>query len=476
MKSIRSVLLTRLLTGAALVLAGGGVAVYLVVARSLGAQFDKNLADRVLGLASLLFQQEDEVEFEFSDQLMPEYERAERPDYFELRFADGRLLEPSNSLRGGELVVPAPAGDEPRYWSAPLPDGRPGRYVAQLIEVHHVYPEEGPGRPTAARVQVVIARGVEELVAAQRMVLLNCLAFSLVLMGLLALVAWTAVERGLAPAKELAARLDAIDVEHLPAHFEVGEVGRLPAELVPMADKADALIARVDTALRRERRTTADIAHELRTPISEVLTVSEVALRNGQDAEAARKALGTVRDVAWRMNRSVSTLLKLARLEMGTETFARERVDLGALVQELLRSLAAVERERGLRVANRVEPGERVEADGDVLRIVVSNLLSNALTYAPPRGAVECRLERSRGVGGADGSWRLVVQNDALDLTPEDLRTLSEPFWRKDRARADRDRSGLGLALSRALAERCGLELSFELDDRSFRAILASGE
>ncbi len=465
MRSIRSYLLSRLLGGAALVLVCAGLVVYLVVRRSLEAQFDKNLADRVQGFASILFQDEDEVEFEFSDELMPEYDADERPDYFELWFDDGRLLERSNSLAGADLAVPGTPGSAPAHWTAPLPNGREGRFVAQIIEVHHVYPEEGPDRPEAARILVVVARGREELVAAEREVLWSCVAFALVLIGLIAAFSWIAVERGLAPAKRLALTLDAIQVDRLPARLEAGE---LPAELVPMASKTDALIRRVAAALKRERRTSADIAHELRTPISELLTVSEVELRNGQDPQSAHRALETVRDVAWRMGRSVATLLKLARLEMGAETFDREEVDMKAVVSELLRPLAALARERGIRVQDGIAPGSVVEGDGEVLRIVVSNLLSNALYYSPRSGNVACRLEGSRS------DWRLSVENEAPDLRPEDLRFLTDPFWKKDRARADRSRSGLGLSLSRARAEKAGMQLRFALDGRTFRAELVS--
>jgi signal transduction histidine kinase len=445
------------------VLLGAGAAVCFVVIRSLDSQFDANLADRVLGFASILFQVEDRVEFEFSDQLMPEYQREKSPDYFELRFDDGRLLERSESLRGGDLLVEGEPGPAPSYWSAPLPDGRHGRYVAQLIEVHHVYPEEGPDRPNAAHVRVVIARGQEELAAAERAVLYQCGSACLVLIGMLGFLSWTAVRRGLEPANRLAATLDAIEVDSLPASLDVGE---LPSELEPVAETTNALIQRVDVALKRERRTTADMAHELRTPISEMLTVSEVALRNGLDVAGAKKALGTVRDVAWRMGRSLSTLLKLARLEMGAETFDRDAVDLGGIVSELLRSLSALERERELRVENLVGARAPVQGDREVLRIVVSNLLSNALYYSPTRGTVRCTFDPH------DDGWRLQVENDARDLREEDLPALSEPFWRKDRARTDRDRSGLGLALSHALAEKAGMELAFELTDGKFRATL----
>ena len=464
MRSIKSYLLSRLVGGAALVLALAGGAMYVVMTRAIEAQFDRNLTDRVQGFASILFQTGDDVEFEFSEQIMPDYGRTERPAYFELWFADGRLLERSDSLAGLDLVLASEPENVPTHWTAPLPDGRTGRYVSQLIEVHHVYPEEGPDRPKAARVLVVVARGTEELVAAELEVLLYCAASFALLIGLIAVSSWMAVERGLEPAKRLAAKLDAVEVEHLPAHLDVGE---LPQELVPVAAKTDLLIRRVDTALARERRTTADIAHELRTPISELLTVAEVALRDGQDPEGSRRALGTIRDVAARMGRSVATLLELARLEMGASRLERVPVDVGTMMGELLRSLSGAARARSLEVANSVAAGERVESDREVLRIILSNLLGNALRYAAPASTVACRCERS------ESGWRLVIENQTDELQPADLRSLSEPFWRKDHARADREHSGLGLALSRALADKAGLALAFELEGRTFRAVLA---
>ncbi len=465
MKSIRTYLLSRLLGGSALVLAGAAVSVYFVVTRSLEREFDRNLTDRVLGFASVLFQVENKVEFEFSDQLMPEYEPGAAPAYFELRFEDGRLLERSNSLAGRDLDVPVEPTSGPLHWSAKLPDGRTGRFVAELIEVHHVYPEEGPNRPQAARLFVVVARGPEELIAAERELLASVFAVSLLVVIGIGLLSWRAVKHGLEPANRLAAALDGVNVDALPKSLNIGP---LPKELRPVAETTDALIARVESALERERRTTADIAHELRNPISELLTVSEVALRDRNDATGAQRALGTVRDIAWRMGGLVSTLLKLARLDMGAETFDRERVDVGSLVRELSRSLGDMQQERGLRFDNRVASGEAVEGDPDILRIVVSNLLSNALYYAPRNSAIACRLERT----GAD--WKLVFENDAAELTPEDLRFVSEPFWRKDRARVDRNRSGLGLALSSALVEKNGMGLSFAIFEGRFEATLAN--
>jgi two-component system sensor histidine kinase QseC len=453
----------RLLGGAALAIAAMSIAVYLLVASSLEAQFDRNLADRVQGFASILFQVKDQVEFEFSEELMTEYAEDELPAYFELWHERGEVLERSPSLAGADLELVGEAGREPSYWNAALPDGRPGRFVAQRIEVHHVYPEQGPDRPEAANLLVMVARDRGELSHARQGVMVRCVGFGVLLLLLIAAVAWTAVERGLEPARRLAAKLDAIDVYELPGTFEAGE---LPRELAPVAEKTDALIRRVDTALQRERRTVADIAHELRTPISEILTTAEVALRNRQDPNLARKALSTVRDVTWRMGGSVSTLLRLARLEMGSESFEREPVNVGALVSEVLRSLGSLTMERELDVENRVPPRALALADAEALRIVISNLLSNALYYSPPGSKVVCSLENT--VAG----WRFLVQNETNNLEVQDLAALTEPFWRKDSSRTDRNRSGLGLALSHALAQRIGMRLSFELDRTTLLASL----
>ena len=472
MSSIRRFLLTRLLLGSAIVLALATASISFVVTRSLEAQFDAHLSARIRNLSSLLFQVKDEVEFEFSDELMPEYARADRPAYFELRFADGRLLERSESLGGASLEPPAGAGDapvSPGHWTAPLPDGRSGRHASETLELHHVYPEEGPGRPVAARVRVAVAVGREDLVAAERSAIAACVGGGLAVLLLLALLARLAVDRGLAPANRLAARLDAIRVESLPDSHDPEAIAalELPAELQPIGRKLEALLERTVTALRRERRTAAEIAHELRTPISEIVTASEVALRDGRDPEGQRRSLSRIRTIAWRMGRSVSTLLKLARLEMGAEAPEPESMDAGEVVADVLRSLAGLGRERGVRVDNRIGFGERLVADPDVLRIVLSNLVGNALVHAPEGATVKLGLERR------DGSWSVVVENEAPDLSPADLESLSEPFWRKDPSRGDPDRSGLGLALSTALAGRAGLEVAFELCGTRLRASAA---
>lgn len=464
MKSIRAYLLSRVLGGSAIILTAAGISVYLVATDSLENQFDHNLQDRINGFASILFQKSGHVEFEFSDELMPEYSIADKPAYFQLWYSNGHCLERSESLGPEQIVLPQEAGDSITFWNATLSNGRPCRFAAQWVEVHHVYPEEGPDRPEAANILVAVARGRDSLTSASRKLLLQCLCTAGALLGLLSLLVRRSVSRGLEPANRLAATLDGIHVEQLPDHLEFGE---LPAELLPVGEKSDALIRRVSLTLERERRTTADIAHELRTPIAEILTAADVTLRKSHDNGQTTDSLREVRNMAWRMGRSVNTLLKMARLDMGAEAITGEPIDLCQLVSETLVPLRTLCRERELQFDNSIKSKESVIANADILGIIISNLIGNSLQYAPHAGRVACSVHRS------EDRWTFAIENAAGDLTKADLPALSDPFWRKDPARSDRNRSGLGLALSKSLAEAGGLQLDFELENGQFRALLS---
>ena len=466
-RSIRGLLLTRLLSRTAVILALAGLAVFLVVRRSLAAQFDRNLHDRLQGLASLLFQEGEVLAFEFSDELMPEYAPGESPAFFELRFEDGRPIERSESLGEGTLAAPEPMGGSEVLWSFTGPDGRRLRAIADVVEVHHVYPEEGPDRPQAARVVIVVARGVEDLVAAERVVLAACLLTAGGLLLLLGLVTVRAVSRGLEPANRLAMTLKKLDVDRLPEDLEFGP---LPAELQPVGETTEELIRRLKKALQRERRTTANIAHELRTPISELVTVSEVALHEEEDPETQREAIGTVRAVAWRMGRVVSSLLKLARLESEAMPTIREQVDLCELVRAVHQGLTLAQGDSTPQVIfelpDRDDAHSEVLVDPDALAIVVTNLLENAMHYGSPGRPVIVALESS------PGEVRLDIKNRADGVSQSDLARFREPLWRKDGARSEQDHSGLGLALAQVVAAKSGWALEFNLTDGQVVATL----
>ena len=222
----------------------------------------------------------------------------------------------------------------------------------------------------------------------------------------------------------------------------------MPAELRPIAERLNDLLARLDEAFQRERRVTADIAHELRTPIAELRALAEVGLKWPEEA-----AFQDAFQIAQRMETLVTGLLALARHESGKQPVGREPVALANLVDKVWQPIA--ERARGRQLDVAIEVTGDWQTDPILLRLIVGNLLANAVEYAPNRGKIR--------VVGNDSL--LEISNSTDDLTREDLPHLFERFWRKDVSRTDAGHSGLGLTLARAATAALGLELTAEMPE-----------
>jgi signal transduction histidine kinase len=198
---------------------------------------------------------------------------------------------------------------------------------------------------------------------------------------------------------------------------------------------------------------TSSIAHELRTPVTELRAAIDVALRWPDDAELRRQALDVADDVARRMTELVAAILRAARVESGQTAVRVETVGLRELVAECWRPCEAQARRRGVVFRNEVPADAALDSDRGLLALVLGNLLDNGARFASPAGEVR--------VACAPGA--LEISNPTAELQPQDLPRLTEPFWRGDAARSDGAHSGLGLSLvetvMRALGGRLGLQL-----------------
>lgn len=219
----------------------------------------------------------------------------------------------------------------------------------------------------------------------------------------------------------------------------IGTLGRTFDEM------ADAIQA--DREL--ERRLTADVAHELRTPLQAIQATVEAMQDGVLPADAER--LGTVRDETVRLSRLTNGILELTRLERGAIEFASEPVDLATPVRTALDSHQILIEDSGLTLSQDITEGLVVLGDVDRLTQAVANLLSNAARYTPQGGHVSVRVAR-------DGDRALVqVSDNGIGIAQEDLSQVFSRFWRADAAR-DRSSGGLGIGLSvvREIVERHG--------------------
>jgi two-component system sensor histidine kinase QseC len=247
------------------------------------------------------------------------------------------------------------------------------------------------------------------------------------------------------PLDEIGDAVERIDPATLGGRFDVA---KLPVELRSVAEKLNELLSRLDDAFRRERRFTANVAHELRTPIAELRSLAEVAIQwPPADAESAASGFGDVLAVARQMESVVAALLAIARCQAGQEPLAFKPVALDEVIAEAWRPFAAAARARCLETPF-CRTDAVVETDRTVLLVVLRNLFANAAAYTPTGGRIWCEAD---GRGGEHCVLAVLNTNDSL--TTKDLPLLSEPFWRKDASRGtSSENAGLGLSLVAAYA------------------------
>lgn len=246
-----------------------------------------------------------------------------------------------------------------------------------------------------------------------------------------------ALTRPLADLTDATRRFGAGDANARPALRGVGEL----AELADAFDQAADAVQRADLS---RRRLTADVAHELRTPLS-ALQAGLEELRDGL-VPPDPDTLSRLHDQSLRLGRTVQQLAQLSAADAAAAELQVGPVDLAALVREVLAEQAAQLRAAGLEVAARLPGTVLVAADADRLRTVVANLLDNCARYCRPGDQVEVE------VAPTGASVRLTVRDNGPGIPEADLPHVRDRFWR-GRDRSTVSGSGIGLAVVDALVQ-----------------------
>ncbi|MEO8279208.1 MAG: ATP-binding protein [Ideonella sp.] len=284
----------------------------------------------------------------------------------------------------------------------------------------------------------------------------------LVLPILLAVMTW-AVRRALAPMAALAE-----DLSKRPA----GDLQPLaqtlaPVELRPLLGAMNGLFERITQMLVRERRFTADAAHELRTPLAVLQAQWDVLQRTTDPGERATAEANMSRGLD-RMGRLVTQMLALARVESGT-TPAYEQVSWTAIVEQAMSDCLALAERRDIELACDWPPAGvppmPLLGNDNLLTVLLRNLLDNAVRYAPIGSTVTLRISKDT----------IEVENDGSPLSEQQLTRLGERFYRPDGQREGG--SGLGVSIVRRIAELHGLVLIYgtRADGAGVKALLRFG-
>lgn len=267
---------------------------------------------------------------------------------------------------------------------------------------------------------------------------------------LMILLIYVAVRRGLKPLDQLATDVAARSPENLATLAPAVA----PLETLPLVEALNRLFHRLAGALDKERRFTADAAHELRTPLAALKVQVQVAMATG-DGEAHRHALAQVLASADRTSRLVEQLLRLARLDPLFRLPQARPIDLADLASAAVEDAqAAAEIGQHALFLDLPAHPVGVVGDRDLLGAALRNLVDNALRYTPPGSRIVV------GVDAGSGGTLLAVTDDGPGVPAEELPRLLERFYRGRDAGAEG--TGLGLAIVQRIAELHGAGLEIE--------------
>ncbi|MDP4908778.1 MAG: heavy metal sensor histidine kinase [Burkholderiaceae bacterium] len=251
------------------------------------------------------------------------------------------------------------------------------------------------------------------------------------------LLGWWAARRGLAPLRVMRERARNIDARQLNVRMPIADSS---AELVELAQGLNLMLERLEQDFERLSEFSSDLAHELRTPITNLLTQTQVTLTREREVEAYRDILASNAEEFQRLARMVSDMLYLAKTEHGLELPHREQLSLATEVQALFDFYEAVAEEA--EVGLTLEGEAMIVGDRLMLRRAIGNLLSNALRHAFKHSVVEVLIRR------LPDAVELTVKNAGQPIAESDIPRLFDRFYRTQKSRPHPEHSGTGLGLS----------------------------
>jgi two-component system OmpR family sensor kinase len=369
--------------------------------------------------------------------------------YYVIWSRDGNQL-----ARSANLPAPVPPPLRAPAFSGlsgapnPRPEPRPPRMRGAFREVFIVTP---PGEIILAGRSIAPELGDLRLAAWR----LAGVGGGVLLLGLAG--GWWIATRAIRPIADISATATKIAAGDLSQRISAADT---ETELGRLAGVLNSTFARLEAAFAQQARFTADAAHELRTPVSVMLTQTQAILARERGTAEYRETVEACQRAAQRMRRLTESLLELARLDAGQETMKRVRFDLANTVRDCVELVRPLAEERRITIHCDLAAQE-CEGDAERLAQVVTNLLTNAVQYNQDRGRVRVAAERH------DGTVVLTIADSGQGIPAEDLPHVFERFFRADKSRTgSAGHTGLGLAIAKAIVEAHGgaIEVSSQPD------------
>ena len=369
-----------------------------------------------------------------------------------------RIIDPAGiavtETPGMEALLP-PRIFAPPQTSTPLPDSikdyqKDGKLFS-LVAIN----ERVDGRPYV--LQVAQDRSADESFRKEFGALL-----ALVLgLGLVAsaLVGVTVTRRALRPLAEMKRSLERVQPAHLSERIEPAQ---WPHELQPVVTAFDAMLDRLEDSFTRLSQFSADLAHELRTPIGNMLGEAQVALTRERSSEEYRSVIESTAAECERLSGIIDNLLFLARAESAEQEIKRSLFNGRAAVEKIASFYQTAAEDRHVDLA--CEGEGQIFADPALFNRALSNMIDNALRFTPDGGNIHI------SISNRDRHTAVSVRDTGLGIAPEHLPRVFDRFYRGDSSRSSAG-TGLGLALVKSIVDLHGGSARIDSELRSGTAV-----
>ncbi len=418
--------------------AGFGLAGAYLIDKTVTAVNDRSLSAAARAMADALTVEDGRLMLDLPPAAFGMLENSARDSVFYSVIRDGKVIT-------GYRDLPRPPVAELRDGESTIRDAHyRGRPVRLAIEARRL-----PG--VRALVVIEVAETTQSRRDSSRQLMFGLLTLEIALIGVALLLLPLAMRWAMRPMIRLRDDMERRNVNHLAPIPDADT----PGELRPLVGAFNALLYRLDQAMRHMRQFTADASHQMRTPLSVLRAHVSVLKTMGLNNPAKNQSLVDIDMATERLQRLLVQLLAMARAENAVLKGARGRMmALPGIVRQIASSHAPDAARRNMRL--HFEDSDTAPAsllvDADLLTEILSNLIDNAIRYNDPGGTVWVRV-RAEG-----DSVILEVEDDGPGIRPEDRKRVLERFTRlcNDEHRPG---SGLGLSIASALAESLGARL-----------------
>ena len=401
-----------------------------------------------------------EIEFEFDLQMAPKFNTLNGGSYYQFWTGNGELIASSPSLGKSKLPLFKDDSNKSIFRACILPDGNKGRAISYRVAQR--IREEGQVKDD--QYFIIVAHNASQIynfLTFLKWLLLNC---SIVTVILSSIIAIKVASIGLRPVHMLAGEIESINEKELQITLPPEAY---PAELVPICVCLNELMDRIKRSFERERQFNADVAHELRTPLSGIQSTIEVCLSRQRDKHEYKEALENSLAICKALSRLVTTLLFLSKLESKKIVLEKQQVNLNELIENTWQLYADKAYDKKIIFENKINNKIFCHADKDHINMIISNILDNAVEYCNEEGNIIVDASANSEM------IKLAICNTGCNLKPEETHRIFDFFWRANIARTDTGlHCGVGLAVVKKIADVLGIKVDAEIKDDSIFSII----